>query len=211
MYSNNILYFQESTEILNACTKKPGNLLKTPRWINSKKILDDFDLRYHHHHDVVPSARISLTPRYRPLLPVGLQVYILYRHRAVVCRSWRGVLLCLSMWGGPQEYVTYEFTSTSPAVSHMSGSNSDNFRDGVVGGCTTAFCWVLQDLFNICLQHSCVVAVKLFLYAFSSRPCSASIQRHLHDYCFKKKAFYFISQVWFPYDLYSLDSCLRFS
>ena len=31
MYSNNILNVQESTTILNACTKKSGNLLKVPR------------------------------------------------------------------------------------------------------------------------------------------------------------------------------------
>ena len=31
MYSNNILNFQDSTTILNACTKKSENLLKTPR------------------------------------------------------------------------------------------------------------------------------------------------------------------------------------
>ena len=31
MYSNNILNFQESTTILNAYTKKSGNLLKAPR------------------------------------------------------------------------------------------------------------------------------------------------------------------------------------
>ena len=31
MYSNNILNFQESMAILNACTKKSGNLLNTPR------------------------------------------------------------------------------------------------------------------------------------------------------------------------------------
>ena len=30
-YSNNILNFQESTAILNVCTKKSGNLLKAPR------------------------------------------------------------------------------------------------------------------------------------------------------------------------------------
>ena len=30
MYSNNILNFQESTAILNACTKKSGNLLNSP-------------------------------------------------------------------------------------------------------------------------------------------------------------------------------------
>ena len=31
MYSNNLLNFQESTIILNGCTKKSGNLLKAPR------------------------------------------------------------------------------------------------------------------------------------------------------------------------------------
>ena len=31
MYSNNIMNFQESTTLLNACTKKSGNLLKAPR------------------------------------------------------------------------------------------------------------------------------------------------------------------------------------
>ena len=30
VYSNNIVNFQESTTILNACTKKSGNLLKAP-------------------------------------------------------------------------------------------------------------------------------------------------------------------------------------
>ena len=31
MYNNNILNFEESPAILNACTKKSGNLLKAPR------------------------------------------------------------------------------------------------------------------------------------------------------------------------------------
>ena len=31
LYSNNLLNFQESTTILNACTKKSGNLLNAPR------------------------------------------------------------------------------------------------------------------------------------------------------------------------------------
>ena len=31
MYSNNIVNFQASTKILNACTKKSANLLKAPR------------------------------------------------------------------------------------------------------------------------------------------------------------------------------------
>ena len=31
MYSNNVLNFQESTTILNDCTKKSGNILNSPR------------------------------------------------------------------------------------------------------------------------------------------------------------------------------------
>ena len=31
MYRNNLVNFQASTTILNACTKKSGNLLKAPR------------------------------------------------------------------------------------------------------------------------------------------------------------------------------------
>ena len=34
MYSNNLLNFQESTTILNTCTKKSGNLLNAPRWMH---------------------------------------------------------------------------------------------------------------------------------------------------------------------------------
>ena len=47
MYSNKKLNFQESTTILNACTKKSGNLLNAPH--------------DHHHHHVVLVAWISLT------------------------------------------------------------------------------------------------------------------------------------------------------
>ena len=43
-----------------------------------------------HHHHVELSARTSLTfsrhPPYPPLFPAGLQKYILYQHRAAVCR-----------------------------------------------------------------------------------------------------------------------------
>ena len=38
MYSNNIMNFQVSTTILNACTKKSGNLLKVSRIFNSMDI-----------------------------------------------------------------------------------------------------------------------------------------------------------------------------
>ena len=38
MYSNNIVNLQESTTILNACTKKSGNLLKAPRIFLMSKV-----------------------------------------------------------------------------------------------------------------------------------------------------------------------------
>ena len=38
MYSNNLLNFQESTTILNACTKKSENLLKAPRLYLSDRL-----------------------------------------------------------------------------------------------------------------------------------------------------------------------------
>ena len=35
------------------------------------------------------------------------------------------------MWGGPQEYIAYEFIFTFPAVSPISSlSNLDGFSDG---------------------------------------------------------------------------------
>ena len=39
MYNNNIRNFQESTTILNACTKKSGNLLNAPRIYKYKEDL----------------------------------------------------------------------------------------------------------------------------------------------------------------------------
>ena len=45
--------------------------------------------------------------------------------------SSKSSCLCLSMWRGPQEYITYEFVPSSQAVSSLSGSsNLDSFRDG---------------------------------------------------------------------------------
>ena len=83
----------------------------------------------HHQHGYPwPSPATNL---YCPSLPVGLQGYILYRHRAIACRSSWSSYLCSSMWRSPQEYVSYEFSPTLPAVSSMSGSSYlDSFRDG---------------------------------------------------------------------------------
>ena len=53
MYSNNILNFQEPTTILNACTKKSGNLLKAPLAytnINGNIIEDNDELQWTNEH-----------------------------------------------------------------------------------------------------------------------------------------------------------------
>ena len=44
MYSNNIVNFQESTTILNTCSKKSGNLLKALRILGID--LSDFSVRF---------------------------------------------------------------------------------------------------------------------------------------------------------------------
>ena len=75
MYSNNILLFQESTTILNACTKKSGKLLNVPHI-------------YHHYHHVVLRARTpwsSLSIHlYHTSPSAGPLDYILCLHNAAV-------------------------------------------------------------------------------------------------------------------------------
>ena len=113
--------------------------------------------QHHHHlHHVTLLSQIfqtlshhlSLSPtapgRSSRLHPLSVQSFSIYKF------SWSSNL-CSSMCGGPQDYITYEFVPTSPAVSRMSGlSNLDSFRDGRL--CPYSSCFVgcyLQDLFNI--------------------------------------------------------------
>ena len=81
--------------------------------------------------------------------------------------SWSSCL-CSSMWRVPPEYVTYELVPTSPAVSCMSvSSNFDSFRDRWYVAVQLLLRGVLAPgLVHYGLQHSCVVAVKLFLHSF---------------------------------------------
>ena len=127
---------------------------------------------YHHH--VTPSARISLIfSRHTSLsfIAPGL----VFRATSRMCTellyvgsSWSPGL-CSSMWRGPQEYITYELVPTSPTVSRMSGSsNFDSFRDRWSVPVQLLLCRVLPPgLVQYCLQHFCVVTVKLFLHTFS--------------------------------------------
>ena len=82
----------------------------------------------HQHGHPWPSLA---APPYRPLLPAGLQCYILYWHRPAVCRFELVVLPFFVHVKGSTKYITYELIPTSPAVSYMSGSsNFDSFCDG---------------------------------------------------------------------------------
>ena len=125
--------FQSSVMYSFYLPKKRCNNKKKLREVTLNLVMKFIAISSHHH--IVPSAQISLTLfatlLYHPLLLVGLQGYILPRHRAVVCGYRWSSCLCSSMWRGPQEYVTYEFVPISPAVSRMSGSsNLDSFCDG---------------------------------------------------------------------------------
>ena len=117
---------------------------------------------YHHHH-VTLSIRIFLTlsrhtslssiafGRSSGLHPVSTQGCCMYVRAR--CPAFA------------QEYIIYELVPTSPAVSCMSGS-SNSFRDWWPYSCCFVGC-CLQDLLLLCLQHSCLIAIKLFLYPFS--------------------------------------------
>ena len=70
--------------------------------------------------------------------------------------SWTSCL-CLSLWRGPQEYITYELIPTSPAVSHMSGlSNFDSFHDGWLVAVIAAALWGA-------VSRTCSISLTAFL------------------------------------------------
>ena len=121
-------------------------------------------MRYHLHH-VAPSAWISLILSCHPSLSSTASGF--YTELLYVYSSW-SPCLCSSMWRGPQEYISYELIPNSLAVSCTSGSsNFDSFRDGWQVAVQQLLCGVIPPgLVQYCLQHSCVVTVKLFLHAF---------------------------------------------
>ena len=87
-------------------------------------------------HHVVLSAQIILTlSRHLFLLSFASgrssRLYPEISTELLYIGSSRSSWFCLSMWRGSQEYITYEFILTFPAVSHMSGlSNFDSFHTG---------------------------------------------------------------------------------
>ena len=97
-----------------------------------------------HHQCGYPWSSLA-TPPYHPLLPAGLQGYILGTELPYVRSSWSSCL-CLSMWSGPQEYIPYELISTSSTVSRMSGSsNFDSLHDGWLVAIHLLLCKVLPS------------------------------------------------------------------
>ena len=94
MYSNNILNFQVFTTILNACTKKSGNLLNTTRFLVytdrdlRKTTSGSFDFRYHW----IPNTKlINISNKYLLLLFVklgGIALTFISSDRLI--HSWNG-------------------------------------------------------------------------------------------------------------------------
>ena len=123
------------------------------------------------------SPPLPIVHRFRQVLSATFRIYteLLY-----LCSSW-SPYFCSAMWKGPQEYITYELVPTSPIVLRMSGSS--NFYSAALRGIASRFV-------QYCSQHSCVLAVKLFLHPFSLRPCSATILQYRHDCCLEKVRFF---------------------
>ena len=142
--------------------------------------------------------------------PAGLLDYISYLHIAAVCMFERVVLLLLGHKKGSIE------------VHHLWARL---LRFQQCPTCLVCLTWIIfvmggrwpyswcfvgcchQDLFNI--AHNILVELPS---SFSSHFVSVQV---VHPYssidttaAWKKLRFIFISQVWFPYDLYLIDSCL---
>ncbi len=95
MYSNNIVNFQESMTILNASTKKSGN-------IYIYIIIIIMSCCQHGY----PWPSLATSP-YRSSPLAGLQGYIPYPYIAAVCMFELVVLLLLGHMRGPLEYVRF--------------------------------------------------------------------------------------------------------
>ena len=129
------------------------------------------DQFHHHHHHVTLSTPISLTRSRHSFLSFIASWLVLRATSRTgtkllkVGSSWSSCLYT-SMWKGPLEYITYELVPTSPTVSCMSdSSNLDSFRDGWKEVMQQLHCEVLSPgPVQYCLQHSCVIGVKLFLH-----------------------------------------------
>ena len=77
MYSNNIVNFQESTTILNACTKKSGNLLKAPRISSLSRIMMIKNVQSEFRsHKIIIKLQIELKI-FRYKVPFLLYIYIM--------------------------------------------------------------------------------------------------------------------------------------
>ena len=96
-----------------------------------------------------------------------------------------------------RRYPLKTITDADYEVSCMSGSsNLDSFRDGRQVAVQLVPCGVLPaGLVLYCSQHSCVIALQLFLQPFCQCPSSASIQQYRYDRCLEETAFHFIGQV----------------
>ena len=109
------------------------------------------------------------THPYRPLLPAGLHATSRIGTELLYVGSCWLSCLYSSMWRGPQGYITHEFVLISPGVSLMSGSSYfDSFHDEWLVAVQLLLFRVLPPwLVQYCSQHSCVVAVNLFLHTLS--------------------------------------------
>ena len=134
-----------------------------------------FIIMSHHQHGY-PRPFLA-TPRYRPLLPAGLQGYILYRHRAPVCRFELVVQPLLGhVLGSTGVHHLLARPYFSSSIPHLVRLILIVFMAGGYVAVQLMLCRVLPPgHVQYCSKHSCVVDVKPFLHTFSERPCSASI------------------------------------
>ena len=118
-----------------------------------------------------------------PLLPIVHRLWQVFRTTSriltlllYVCSSWSSCF-CSAICGGPLEYITYELTSASLAVSCVSGSsNLDSFRDGEAG------CRIVVALWGVAAR---TYSVLLVTFLYNSHLLSSSVVLLASKWCFR--------------------------
>ena len=150
----------------------------------------------HHQHGYPWSSPATLL--YCPSLPAGLQGYILYRHRTVICRFLMVVLSLLvhvkGLTGVRHIWARPYFSSSVPPVWFV---KIWKFSWGLVSGRTVAALWAAASRTR---------SILLSVFLFNCRQVLVSIQV-VHPYsnidttaALKKTAFHLFDLIWLPCD-----------
>ena len=150
--------------------------LQSPWNFSRQSLLDERSQKnICHHHDVAPPPRISMTLSHHPYLSSIAPGRSSRLHPVVY--SWTSCL-CSSIWRGPLEYVTYEYTKyyRLNCFSHIIYTPQTNMYPNIVKYLTHPIGWlVVWFLWHIKLCRL-FNAKSMFIQIFQTIQFSMSTQ-----------------------------------